>query len=162
MLLLSIIPGATMQRTSQSRSSGVHTSFLVAALVGLWCMSGTADSADLKVTINNLRGPGGVVYVALYDSADTFPQQGKGIAGQYFPATDTTASAAFLNLKPGHYALTVYHDENGNGHLDTNLLGVPVERYGFSRDASGSFGPPSFDSAMVDLQDDASITINLH
>ena len=52
---------------------------------------------------------------------------------------------SFSNLPPGAYAVAVYHDENGNGRLDTNLLGLPTERYGFSNNARRIlFFPPSF------------------
>ncbi len=127
----------------------------------LAALSSAASAADLKLTVENLRSSEGTVYIAVYNSAETFPKDGKSVAGQYIPVTDTTANAVFIGLKPGRYAVSVFHDENGNGHLDTNLLGVPVERYGFSNNASGSFGPPSFDAAAVDLSGDQAITIKL-
>ena len=46
------------------------------------------------------------------------------------------------DLAPGRYALSAFHNENDNGELDTNLLGVPSEGYGFGNDASAAFGPP--------------------
>jgi uncharacterized protein (DUF2141 family) len=67
------------------------------------------------------------------------------------------------NLPPGRYALAVFHDVNDNGKLDTNLLSMPTEPWGFSRDAVGNFGPPSFDQAAVELAGQgASITIKVH
>jgi uncharacterized protein (DUF2141 family) len=130
---------------------------------GALLLSGAvAGAADLKVSVQNLASKGGTVYLALYDSAGAFPQPGKNIAGQFMPVGDGPVAAAFLNLKPGRYALSVFHDENGNGKLDTNLLGVPTERVGFSRDAKGSFGPPKFDAAAIDVSVNTSIVITLH
>ena len=40
---------------------------------------------------------------------------------------------------------------NGNGQLDSNLMGLPTEPYGFANNARGSFGPPSFQAASVAL-----------
>jgi uncharacterized protein (DUF2141 family) len=134
----------------------------IAAACLLLAVGGVAGAADLKVSIENLASPGGTVYLALYDRADVFPQAGKNVAGQFMPVGEGTVTAAFLNLKPGRYALSVFHDENGNGKLDTNLLGIPTERYGFSRDAHGSFGPPDFDAAAIDVSKDTSIVITLH
>ena len=48
-----------------------------------------------------------------------------------------------------------------NGKLDTNIVSIPTERYGFSRDAKGRMGPPSFDDAAVDLQADTTIAVKL-
>jgi len=50
---------------------------------------------------------------------------------------------------PGKYALSFIHDENENKKLDTNLIGVSKEGFGYSRDAMGKFGPPKFDDAAL-------------
>lgn len=121
-----------------------------------------ASGADLTVNIKNLRGQTGMVYVALFENAENFPKSDKSVAGQYLAAHGGSTSVVFLNLKPGRYAISTYQDENGNGKLDSNLLGVPLEPYGFSRDASGTMGPPSFDAAAVDLSGNLAIDINLH
>jgi uncharacterized protein (DUF2141 family) len=55
------------------------------------------------------------------------------------------------DLHAGKYAIASYHDENGNGKLDTNALGIPEEGYGFSNDARGTFGPPKFSEAAFDF-----------
>ena len=55
----------------------------------------------------------------------------------------------FSNLEPGRYAAIAFHDENGNGEFDTSFIGVPTEPYGFSNDAQGFLGPPTFDAAAV-------------
>ena len=54
---------------------------------------------------------------------------------------------AFLPASPGVYAVGMLHDENNNGKMDTDMLGIPKEGYGASNDARGSFGPPSVNDA---------------
>ena len=49
-------------------------------------------------------------------------------------------------LASGAYAVSLFHDENGNGRLDT-ILGIPREGFGFSRNPPIRFGPPRFDAA---------------
>jgi uncharacterized protein (DUF2141 family) len=58
---------------------------------------------------------------------------------------------SFGSLRPGTYAVAVLHDENENGKMDFNFLGMPLEGYGFSNDASALFGPPSFANAAFRL-----------
>jgi uncharacterized protein (DUF2141 family) len=41
----------------------------------------------------------------------------------------------------------VFHDENKDGELDTNILGIPSEDYGFSNNVSSWFGPPSWEKS---------------
>ena len=62
-----------------------------------------------------------------------------------------TARLSFPGLAPGRYALRVFADENGNGKLDTNLMGMPTERYGFSNDAKGNRAAPGFDAAALQV-----------
>ncbi len=60
---------------------------------------------------------------------------------------ETQARCDFEDIPPGTYALAVIHDENMNGKLDTNWLGVPKEGYGFSNDVKAVRGAPSFSDA---------------
>lgn len=63
-----------------------------------------------------------------------------------------TARIVFPGLPPGGYAVAAYHDENGNGKLDTGFLGIPTEGLGASNDAKGFMGPPDFDHARLEIR----------
>jgi uncharacterized protein (DUF2141 family) len=67
--------------------------------------------------------------------------ESKSHAGRYWARCD------FLDIPPGTYALAVIHDENMDGKLGTNSVGIPTEGYGFSNDASALMGAPSFNAA---------------
>jgi len=84
------------------------------------------------------------------------------LTGQVIEASGDTVVAMFQGLGAGRYAVAVYQDENRNGKLDKNFLGMPTEPYGFSNDARGSMGPPSFDAAAVDIAATPKITVSLH
>ena len=73
------------------------------------------------------------------------------------------ARCDFVDIPRGTYALAVVHDEDMNGNLDINWLGIPTEGYGFSNDVKARFGPPSFSAAsfLYDGQD-MKMTISLH
>ena len=67
-----------------------------------------------------------------------------------------------IDRTPGVYALAVYHDENNNHHFDRSLIGLPLEGYGFSNNASIFMGPPSFASVRFPVRPgDNRITIRL-
>lgn len=66
-----------------------------------------------------------------------------------------------FDIPAGQYAIGVFHDVNANNSLDTNFFGVPKEQYGFSNNATGNFGPPSFDAAAVLVTNDMMHTIKL-
>jgi len=58
-----------------------------------------------------------------------------------------SALCVFKRIPPGVYGVSAFHDENNNGKLDTNFVGMPIEDYCASREARGTFGPPSFADA---------------
>src|SRR5712691_480561 len=109
-------------------------SFPVAAVL---LMSAGAQAADLEVNVARIRSSQGNVNVALYADEATFLKDNERLAGVRIPAQPGTVSTTFTKLKPGTYAVAVYHDENGNGRLDKNFLGIPREGYGFSNGARG-------------------------
>lgn len=106
-------------------------------------------AADLTVTLKGSTQGKGMLMLSLFDSDGSFPAKGALRRLMVDPATGTRA--VFKDLPPGRYALAAYKDENGNGALDRNDLGIPVEPYGFSGGASGRLGAPSFGEAAVSL-----------
>ena len=112
----------------------------------------TARTAELRIEIRGLAGGAGTVNLALFDAPEGFHVSPMiPTAGQRLPARTDGVVAVFTGLAPGDYAMSTFHDENDNGVLDRNLLGRPTERFGFSRDAMGTMGPPSFEAARVTL-----------
>ncbi len=120
------------------------------------CAPGSQASAgDLAVEIAGVRGGDGGIYVSIYGpgSAEGFPGADDAEYRFRLPAREGRVRFALPEVASGRYAMAAFHDENGNGRLDANLAGIPVEGYGFSRDAAAVFGPPSFEDAAFDLVD---------
>jgi uncharacterized protein (DUF2141 family) len=115
------------------------------------CAAGTARAscAGIHVTILNIRNPLGSVDCALFDSPSGFPADTlrSALRLSAMKVPDRSAHCDFTELPPGRYALVVLHDENMNGRIDYNWLGMPREGYGFSNDVHGKLGAPSFDRA---------------
>ena len=106
-----------------------------------------ADSR-IQVEITGLRNDQGKVLCSLYSSSEGFPKKAeKAIARGSSDISERRAVCQFAGLAPGTYAVSVFHDENSNGRLDTNFMGIPREGVGASNDAKGHFGPPKFDAA---------------
>ncbi|GGC73611.1 DUF2141 domain-containing protein [Undibacterium terreum] len=124
-------------------------------------VSASSQAADITVNVKNLRSPNGALMLALFNSGEGFLQSDKQFSAQIISAAQQPAVAVFKNVPAGRYAVTVFHDENGNGKMDKNLLGIPTERYGFSNNATGTMGPPSFEQAAFTLKDNQEITIQL-
>ena len=132
---------------------------LALAAATLLCASG-AFAFDLTVEILNARSDQGAILSAVYGAEAGWMKDSEAVQAQRVRAAAKTV-IVYHNLPAGSYAVSSFHDENGNGKLDTNVVGFPTERYGFSRDAVGRMGPPTFADAAIDLQRDTTITINL-
>jgi uncharacterized protein (DUF2141 family) len=109
----------------------------------------TSACPGIHVTILNIRNSIGTVDCALFDSPNGFPRDVLRSAMRLvvMKVPNTRARCDFEGLPSGTYALVVLHDENMNGKLDTNWLGVPKEGYGFSKDAKAALLAPSFSDA---------------
>jgi uncharacterized protein (DUF2141 family) len=103
----------------------------------------------MHVQVLNIRNSTGTVDCALFESPAGFPTEALRSATNVMviKVRQTQARCNFADIPPGTYALAVFHDENMNGTLDTNWLGIPTEGYGFSNDVKASLGPPSFAAA---------------
>jgi uncharacterized protein (DUF2141 family) len=128
---------------------------LAAALVGAADVFGqtptsTPAESVIHVDISGLRTDKGQMLCALYSSAqaDAFPKKAeKAVARMTAKIADRQAVCEFTGVAPGTYAVSVVHDENSNGKLDTNFIGMPREGVGASNDAKGHMGPPKFSAA---------------
>ena len=120
--------------------------------------SAAAQAHDLTVEVLGARSDKGTVDGALYSDATSWLKS--SLQGERQAAGAKTV-LVYRNLQPGTYALSLFHDENGNGKLDTNIAGIPTERYGFSRDARGRMSAPAFADAAIDLRGDMTVTVHL-
>ena len=106
--------------------------------------------ANLEVTVKNIKETKGSIRVGLFTNEDDFLK--KAADGKVVKASKSEVTVVFENLKPGTYAVSVIHDENENGELDKNVMGIPKEGFAFGNNAMGTFGPPDFDKAKVTIE----------
>jgi len=102
----------------------------------------------IHVEISGLRNDKGQVLCALFSSAEAFPKKAeKAVARLTSKIAERQATCDFTGVAPGTYAVSVVHDENSNGKMDTNFIGMPREGVGASNNAKGHMGPPKFRAA---------------
>jgi uncharacterized protein (DUF2141 family) len=147
---------------------GMHQEIVTTAwclwviLLVVWLIPLPVNAAALTIRLVGLRNTHGFMRLSLYDRPETFPKGDGRLARLKVPIQSNPLTVHVPDLMPGSYAVTVHHDENGDGKLNRSLLGIPREGYGFSNDARAVFGPPSFASAAVQLaQEDTVITITV-
>jgi uncharacterized protein (DUF2141 family) len=125
----------------------------------LGCILQAHAQGSLEVIVENIKEAKGTIRVGLFTNENDFLK--KVADGKIVKANVGTVTVVFENLKRGDYAVSVIHDENENGELDTNVVGIPKEGFGFGNNAMGTFGPPSFDKAKITLDKSAKQVISL-
>ena len=107
-------------------------------------------SGNLTVEINGFRNREGQACVSLFASSQGFPNNRKNVVQrQCHKITSVPLTVNFRNLKAGNYAVAIIHDTNGDGTLNRNDIGMPIEGYGFSRNPEIRTAAPKFNDATV-------------
>jgi uncharacterized protein (DUF2141 family) len=106
-------------------------------------------TSHLYIEARNLKNDDGQVCYALFSTKSDFPRTPfrRGLA----TPKGGKSHVLFTNIPHGTYALAVFHDEDKDFEMDTNFVGVPQERYGFSNGARGTLGPPDWKDARFKL-----------
>ncbi len=139
----------------------MKTSIIIVLLTGMGVMANAQDTTyRITVTVTSIHRVTGNLEVALYNDPETFPKDNREYRTRTIPVRETTATCYF-DVPAGDYALALYHDENGNGKCDKNLLRVPKEPFAFSNNIRPKLRAPSFASCKFLVDDDRQITIRL-
>jgi uncharacterized protein (DUF2141 family) len=125
-------------------------------------LAGTATAnSTLEVSVSGLRNMKGNVLICLTANPKAFPDCSKD-PNSFKRVVKATAagSVGIEGVAPGTYALSLIHDENGNGKLDT-AVAIPKEGFGFSRNPTITFGPPKFKSAAFIVNGNATQSVKM-
>lgn len=123
--------------------------FAIAFLTTLLLKSQTVN---ITVSISNVSSDKGVIRLYLYDKADAFPDKvNMAVKAVNAKAIKGTQQIKIEGIVPGNYAIAALHDENNDGKLNTNLVGIPKEPTGASNGAIGKMGPPKFKDAVLPI-----------
>ena len=126
------------------------TFLIIFAFSGLFQTKNT----EIKLLINDTKTNSGVIRALIFNQADGFPEEpGKAIKAISIPVKNSAAEITIKDLPAGDYAISLFHDEDGDGVLKKNSLGLPIDSYGFSNNPTLYFGPPSFSKCKVTLKD---------
>lgn len=109
--------------------------------------------------VQDVASSDGYIAVGVYTDAESFLQQGKEFTGVFAKVEQGTTRIVLSDLPDDIYAISIFHDKNGNKEMDTNFFGIPKEPLGFSIGKLKTFGPPSFEECSFDLKADMEIKI---
>ena len=138
----------------------LHFTAAIAALLFLsaLCFAEPAETCKVSASIANIKTADGTIIMSIHDSDKSFSKRIPLKTLKLSPEVPSVLCT--LNLAPGEYAFCVYHDTNSNGGLDTNLVGIPKEPFGFSN-YDGKSVPGNFKKHKVVISADCDVEIPL-
>lgn len=137
----------------------MRLTFLPLLLLGL---SAPAWAGDVTITILSPEAHGEIRF-RLHSDAKGYAKGENPFARMGMSPLNGKVSITLHDVPKGDYAVVAFQDVDGNQQLTRNLLGIPVEPYGFSNDASATLSQPSFAQAAFTVDDQPlALTIHLH
>ena len=119
-----------------------------------------SQNTSLTVTVTGIKNNTGKLTAEVYNS------KGKFLKSAFKTTSSTiksnTVTLIFSDLPKSEYTVMVYHDENNNGKLDKNFIGMPKEAVACSNNAQGFMGPPKYEDAKFSLMADSKVTIKMN
>lgn len=134
---------------------------IYALLLGLVMLTGGSHikaqnyPGCVKVHVSGFRTTTGTLYISIYKDQESFLKIGKESATNIVKVNpkDTVAETCFTGLKPGWYAIALYHDEDDNNKMNTGLFGIPLEPYGLSNNFRPKLSYPKFSQCSFYVPD---------
>lgn len=124
------------------------------------CSLMSAQNVNLTVSVSGLKNNTGILKVGLYNSEGTFLKSiYKSIRSEI---KENGAKVTFEGIAKGEYAISAYQDENNNGKLDKNIMGIPSEDVACSNNAKGFMGPPKYQDAKFNINSDLKIDVKFN
>jgi uncharacterized protein (DUF2141 family) len=134
--------------------SGLFPTIILSTLVSFSSLFAQGEQAQLSINFEGLTSSKGKIMIRISNKK-----------GADYKLLSLSADTKPLHLKIqvllGSYAIAAYHDENNNNKLDKSFAGIPNEKYGFSNNVRGIFGPPKLSDQLVEVQQQQSIAIRL-
>jgi len=118
------------------------------------------EQGTLEVEVSNIKSMEGYVYLQLFSNKEDFMK----IPIRESMVESIEGESVLLKVEDlpfGDYSVSVMHDENKNGEMDSGTFGIPKEGYGFSNNAKGMFGPPSYEDTQFTFDKNMKLSIDL-
>ncbi|ABB23979.1 DUF2141 domain-containing protein [Pelodictyon luteolum] len=110
------------------------------------------EKGSLRVQIMGLASTEGIIGAAIYTSKQGFPDKPeRAYLSKAMKLQGSSPVFEFRNIPYGTYAVSILHDENGNGKMDKTFIGIPKEGFGVSNNPAIGYGPPSFKEARFEI-----------
>lgn len=120
-----------------------------------------SEAPQLTIKIENIEVLKGDIRIGVFNTSESFLKQGFTFRKYKIAVKNTTETIIINDLPKGEYAFLLYHDKNGDGEMNRNLLGIPKEAFGFSNNVKPKFSKPTFEECKFALKKNLVLRIRL-
>lgn len=114
-----------------------------------------SNSGTIEVTVTNVESSEGQIRAVLFQGKDGFPDDNqKAYKSISVPAQKGKTVFTYTNIPYGDYAISLLHDKNSDGKMNTNTFGYPQEGYGVSNNTIPTFSMPKYEEARFELKEE--------
>lgn len=147
--------------TTMKKTHVLSFSLLISLLLLLInCEAQGQQQTSIRIT--GIKGNAGKIIVQVFRDEPSYQAQApyKKFTFQKNGLTKGTLNVN-IQLEAGIYGFTLIDDENGNGKIDKNLIGIPKEGFGFSNFFMEKMKRPTFDDFKTNLKEHAEIIMKV-
>ena len=123
---------------------------MIGLVAGVYATSFAQTNNKIIVKVEHINSAEGSINVAIFNSEKTF------LNTPFLTKSEDAKTGEmifeFEEVPNGEYTISIYQDMNENGELDKNLMGIPNEPYGVSKEGKSMFGPPSYKDALFTVE----------
>lgn len=130
----------------------MKTIYAVPFFLLMFSLSYTYVNTRQTVVVSNLGKKNGKLFIGWYNSPETFAEKDPDFSKEVDVSNVTEISVPFEDIPDGKYGISIFLDENNNGKLDLNFLGIPKEKYGFSNNVLPATRAANFEEAAFEVE----------
>ncbi len=110
------------------------------------------EKSTLNIEITDIRNHKGVIRISVYTAEKEYPYHP---AKTYLVKKDSLAygkiKTSITDLYPGYYGMCILDDENNSGQMESNIIGIPLEGFGFANNIKPFLKRPDYDRIVFHL-----------
>ena len=117
------------------------------------------ETTNIQLLVSGFNNTNGQLAIAIFNNSNSFASESETYMDSTLTVTDDEMTILIEDINPGTYAISIFHDENENGELDVNWIGMPQEGFGFSNNPSIGFSAPTYDECNFTIEENQTLGV---
>ena len=113
----------------------------------------------IQLEVSGFNNTSGLLAIAVFDNSNSFESENETYRDSTLAVTHSEMTIVIENVHPGDYAISVFHDEDDNDELNTNIFGIPQEGFGFSNNPSIGFSQPTYNECVFTIEEGVTLIV---